>query len=77
MLCLPELFASALITHVRSTQTPKAVPVGIRDCPLRPWESAKRRFNLPRKQHAEEQIIAAFKRHEAGEKTADICGRWA
>ena len=28
---------------------------------------------MSRKQHSEEQIIAAFKQYEAGDKTADIC----
>jgi putative transposase len=28
---------------------------------------------LPKKGHTEEQIIAALKQHESGEKTADIC----
>lgn len=28
---------------------------------------------MPKKQHTEEQIIAALKQYEAGEKTADVC----
>jgi putative transposase len=28
---------------------------------------------MPKKGHTEEQIIAALKRQEAGEKTTDIC----
>lgn len=28
---------------------------------------------MPRKAHTEEQIIAALKQYESGEKTADIC----
>ncbi len=30
---------------------------------------------MPKKGHTEEQIIAALKQHEGGEKTADICRR--
>jgi hypothetical protein len=32
-----------------------------------------RRFDMPRKGHTEEQIIAALKQRENGETTADIC----
>ncbi|MBV8116303.1 MAG: transposase [Silvibacterium sp.] len=28
---------------------------------------------MPKKQHSEEQIIAALKQYEAGDKTADVC----
>lgn len=28
---------------------------------------------MPKRQHSEEQIIAALKQYEAGDKTADIC----
>ena len=28
---------------------------------------------MPKKQHAEEQIISALKQYESGEKTVDIC----
>lgn len=28
---------------------------------------------MPKKGHSEEQIIAALKQYEGGEKTADIC----
>jgi len=28
---------------------------------------------MPKKGHSEEQIIAALKQHEAGDKTGDIC----
>lgn len=28
---------------------------------------------MPKKGHTEEQIIAALKQHESGEKTSDIC----
>ena len=30
---------------------------------------------MPKKGHSEEQIIAALKQHESGEKTANICRR--
>jgi putative transposase len=29
--------------------------------------------NMPKKGHSEEQIIAALKQYESGEKTADVC----
>jgi putative transposase len=29
--------------------------------------------NMPKKGHTEEQIVAALKQYESGEKTADIC----
>ena len=29
--------------------------------------------NIPKKGHTEEQIIAALKQYESGEKTADVC----
>jgi putative transposase len=29
--------------------------------------------NMPKKGHSEEQIIAALKQYEGGEKTADVC----
>jgi putative transposase len=32
---------------------------------------------MPKKGHTEEQIIAALKQHESGEKTADICRQLA
>jgi len=32
-----------------------------------------RRFDMPKKGHTEEQIIAALKQQENGETTADIC----
>jgi putative transposase len=32
-----------------------------------------RRFDMPKKGHSEEQIIAALKQYESGEKVADIC----
>jgi putative transposase len=28
---------------------------------------------MPKKQHSEEQIIAALRQYEAGDKTADLC----
>lgn len=30
---------------------------------------------MPKKGHTEEQVIAALKQHESGEKAADICRR--
>jgi putative transposase len=29
--------------------------------------------NMPKKGHTEEQIVAALKQYESGEKTADVC----
>ena len=30
---------------------------------------------MPKKQHTEEQIIAALRQHEAGDKAAEICSK--
>lgn len=32
---------------------------------------------MPKKGHTEEQIIAALKQHESGEKTTDVCRKLA
>lgn len=32
---------------------------------------------MPKKGHTEQEIIAALKQQEAGDKTVDICASWA
>lgn len=40
---------------------------------LRKKGEEERRFNMTKKGHTEEQIIAALKQHESGDKTQELC----
>jgi putative transposase len=56
------------------TQNPNSVPAetGVR-LAVEASEGIRRRINMPKKGHTEEQIIAALKQYEAGDETVDIC----